>query len=44
MTEVYLRRMIGSFSAWIRNILEEDPRHPKYIHTAHGDGYRFTSE
>ena len=26
------------------NLIEKDPRHPKYTHTAHGDGYRLTSE
>ena len=39
-----LTRCVDHLIARLRIKIEEDPRHPKYIHTAHGDGYRLTSE
>jgi DNA-binding response OmpR family regulator len=27
--------------AWLRQKLEDNPRHPEYIHTVHGLGYKF---
>ncbi|MGA2118517.1 MAG: response regulator transcription factor [Bryobacteraceae bacterium] len=35
-------RTIDVHIAWLRQKLEEDPQHPKHIHTIRGKGYRFT--
>lgn len=36
-------RTIDVHVAWIRQKLEQDPEHPRYIHTVRGVGYRFAS-
>ena len=36
-------RTVDVHVAWLRQKLEEKPRHPKYIHTVHGMGYKFTA-
>jgi two-component system alkaline phosphatase synthesis response regulator PhoP len=36
-------RTIDVHIAWLRQKLEEDPQHPKHIHTIRGKGYRFTA-
>jgi DNA-binding response OmpR family regulator len=35
-------RTVDNFIFRLRHKLEPDPHHPRYIRTAHGDGYRFT--
>jgi len=35
-------RTVDNFIFRLRNKLEPDPRHPRYIRTVHGDGYRLT--
>lgn len=35
-------RTVDVHVAWLRQKLEENPRRPKYIHTVHGFGYKFT--
>lgn len=35
-------RTVDVHVAWLRQKLEENPRHPQYIHTVHGMGYKFT--
>jgi DNA-binding response OmpR family regulator len=35
-------RCVDHLIARLRIKIEADPRHPRYIHTAHGDGYRLT--
>ena len=35
-------RTVDNFVFRLRQKIEEDPRHPKYIRTAYGDGYRLT--
>ena len=35
-------RTIDVHIAWLRQKLEENPQHPKHIHTIRGKGYRFT--
>jgi DNA-binding response OmpR family regulator len=39
-----MTRTVDNFIFRLRNKLEPDPHHPRYIRTAHGDGYRFTLE
>jgi two-component system alkaline phosphatase synthesis response regulator PhoP len=34
-------RTIDTHVTWLRQKLEENPRHPQYIVTIHGLGYRF---
>ena len=34
-------RTVDVHVAWLRQKLEENPRHPQYIHTVHGFGYKF---
>ncbi len=36
-------RTVDVHVAWLRQKLEENPRHPKFIHTVHGFGYKFTA-
>jgi two-component system alkaline phosphatase synthesis response regulator PhoP len=35
-------RTVDVHIAWLRQKLEEHPRRPRYIHTIHGLGYKFT--
>lgn len=35
-------RTVDVHIAWLRQKLEENPRHPHYIQTVHGFGYKFT--
>ncbi len=35
-------RTVDNFIFRLRNKLEPDPHHPRYIRTVHGDGYRLT--
>ena len=35
-------RTVDVHIAWLRQKLEDNPRHPQYIHTIHGLGYKFT--
>ena len=35
-------RTVDVHIAWLRQKLEENPRHPNYIQTVHGFGYKFT--
>ena len=35
-------RTVDVHIAWLRQKLEENPRHPKFIQTVHGLGYKFT--
>lgn len=37
-------RTVDVHVAWLRQKLEENPRHPQYIHTVHGMGYKFTGQ
>ncbi len=37
-----MTRTVDNFIFRLRHKLEPDPHHPRYIRTAHGDGYRFT--
>jgi DNA-binding response OmpR family regulator len=37
-------RCVDHLIARLRVKIEPDPRHPRYIHTAHGDGYRLTPD
>jgi DNA-binding response OmpR family regulator len=37
-----LTRCVDHLIARLRIKIEPDPRHPRYIHTAHGDGYRLS--
>jgi DNA-binding response OmpR family regulator len=39
-----LTRCVDHLIARLRVKIEPDPRHPRYIHTAHGDGYRLTPD
>jgi len=34
-------RTVDVHVAWLRQKIEPDPRHPRYIHTLYGLGYRF---
>lgn len=36
-------RTVDVHIAWLRQKLEENPRHPKFIQTVHGFGYKFIS-
>lgn len=36
-------RTVDVHIAWLRQKLEANPRHPQYIHTVHGMGYKFTA-
>ena len=36
-------RTVDVHVAWLRQKLEENPRHPQFIQTVHGLGYKFTS-
>jgi two-component system alkaline phosphatase synthesis response regulator PhoP len=37
-------RTVDVHVAWLRQKLEENPRHPRFIQTVHGLGYKFVSE
>lgn len=37
-------RTVDVHIAWLRQKLEENPKHPKFIRTVHGLGYKFSSE
>jgi DNA-binding response OmpR family regulator len=37
-------RTVDSFMFRLRRKIEPDPHHPRYIRTAHGDGYRLTPD
>jgi DNA-binding response OmpR family regulator len=41
--EAPVTRAVDSFIFRLRRKIETDPHHPRYIRTAHGDGYRLTS-
>ena len=41
--EPMVTRAVDSFVFRLRRKIEPDPHHPRYIRTAHGDGYRLTS-
>jgi two-component system alkaline phosphatase synthesis response regulator PhoP len=34
-------RTVDVHVAWLRQKIEDNPRHPQYIHTVHGLGYKF---
>jgi two-component system alkaline phosphatase synthesis response regulator PhoP len=36
-------RTVDVHVAWLRQKIEDNPRHPQYIHTVHGLGYKFVS-
>lgn len=36
-------RTVDVHIAWLRQKLEENPKHPQFIHTVHGLGYKFTA-
>src|SRR5687767_6298322 len=36
-------RTVDVHVAWLRQKLEDNPRHPQYIHTVHGLGYKFVA-
>ena len=36
-------RTVDVHIAWLRQKLETNPKYPRYIHTVHGMGYKFTS-
>lgn len=36
-------RTVDVHVAWLRQKLEDNPQHPRYIHTIRGKGYRFSS-
>jgi two-component system, OmpR family, alkaline phosphatase synthesis response regulator PhoP len=38
---IIFTRTVDVHVAWLRQKIEPDPRHPQYIHTIHGHGYRF---
>jgi two-component system, OmpR family, alkaline phosphatase synthesis response regulator PhoP len=40
---VVFTRTVDVHVAWLRQKIEPDPRHPQYIQTVHGHGYRFTT-
>jgi DNA-binding response OmpR family regulator len=42
--EAPLTRTVDSFIFRLRRKIEPDPHHPRYIRTAHGDGYRLTPD
>ena len=41
-TDAPLTRTVDNFIFRLRHKIEDDPRHPKYIRKAYGDGYRLT--
>jgi len=41
-SEVPLTRTVDHFIARLRSKIEPDPRHPQYLQTVYGDGYRLT--
>jgi DNA-binding response OmpR family regulator len=41
-SEVPTTRTVDNFIFRLRQKIERDPRHPKFIHTAYGGGYRLT--
>jgi DNA-binding response OmpR family regulator len=43
-TEVPLTRTVDNFIARLRRKIEEDPHHPRYLRTAHGDGYSLVQD
>jgi two-component system alkaline phosphatase synthesis response regulator PhoP len=36
-------RTVDVHIAWLRQKLEDNPRHPRFIQTVHGLGYKFIS-
>jgi DNA-binding response OmpR family regulator len=42
--EAPVTRTVDSFIFRLRRKIERDPHHPRYIRTAHGDGYRLTPD
>ncbi|MCA1586486.1 MAG: response regulator transcription factor [Acidobacteria bacterium] len=42
--EAPVTRAVDSFIFRLRRKIEADPHHPRYIRTAHGDGYRLTPD
>jgi two-component system alkaline phosphatase synthesis response regulator PhoP len=42
-TAIPSTRTVDVHIAWIRQKLEENPKHPKFIATVHGIGYKFSS-
>lgn len=42
--EAPVTRTVDSFIFRLRRKIEPDPHHPRYIRTAHGDGYRLTPD
>lgn len=42
--EAPVTRAVDSFIFRLRRKIEVDPHHPRYIRTAHGDGYRLTPD
>ena len=42
--EAPVTRAVDSFIFRLRRKIESDPHHPRYIRTAHGDGYRLTPD
>jgi len=40
--EALVTRAVDSLVFRLRQKIEPDPHHPRYIRTAHGDGYRLT--
>ncbi len=42
--EAPVTRTVDSFIFRLRRKIEPDPHHPRYIRTAHGDGYRLTTD
>jgi two-component system alkaline phosphatase synthesis response regulator PhoP len=36
-------RTLDVHMAWLRQKLEDDPQHPKHLHTMRGTGYRFSA-
>jgi DNA-binding response OmpR family regulator len=40
--EVPMTRTVDHFIARLRAKIEDDPHHPRYLHTVYGDGYKLT--
>src|SRR5499425_3802432 len=40
---IVFTRTVDVHVAWLRQKIEPNPRQPRYIHTVHGHGYRFTA-
>ena len=40
--EVPTTRTVDHFIARLRHKIEDDPHHPRYLHTVYGDGYKLT--